>query len=516
MADNTIDLTGQGQGRPVAAPGGSAGTPSATTGAVEDRTQVQVAPLPTARTTRPVIVDPAADTTKVQPASPSKSATVPAADVPAKADWEYEAPGSTFGIFTLVLGLAALLAFRRPSGISQSTLWAEDATELIGGWLNGAGGLLGPFETLFTPVNGQLWPLQRLLAGAVTLLPTSWWAVATYALSCLLAAAAIGVVLQRRAAVTFGGWGWRIGIAVALVLLPAAWEVQGNLINVQYYLAGSLLVLLVLPKPRTGFGRGVELIWVALVAMSGPIGLVLAPLALWMMLPSTGANGRAAGSAYVRIRAAVALAFAALGTYIWLAQGRGISESWGTLADFPQVAFQRIGGSLGLGQEALDGGWMAGWPPSAVAISAVVLFAVAVLVLVDWRGPSPWWILAGLGMLLVGLMAGAHGTLTGPEALLSATFGSRYAFLALIAVVLIGGRALATGESGQRIFAGVLAGVCAIAFLSDARIDPAGPEITAEQISAFNDCLATGATTEAPCTLPVAPEGWTLTVEPRS
>ena len=245
MADNTIDLTGQGPGRPTAAPGSPATAPAAT-GSPEDRTQVQVAPLPAARPTRPVIVDPAVENTKVQPEKTAKKSVQPAAEVPAKADWEYEAPGSTLGIFTLVLGLAALLAFRRPSGISQPTLWAEDATEFIGGWLNGAGGLLGPFETLFTPANGQLWPLQRLLAGAVTLLPTSWWAVATYALSCLLAAAAIGVVLQRRAAVTFAGWGWRIGLAVALVLLPAAWEVQGNLVNLQYYLAGF--------SPRWPFG----------------------------------------------------------------------------------------------------------------------------------------------------------------------------------------------------------------------------------------------------------------------
>ena len=509
MSDNTIDLTGGESARPTA---GSAAGASA-----EERTQVQVAPLPAARTTRPIIVDPAVDTTKASSTGNQKlRGSAPAAEVPAKEDWEYEAPGSTMGIFTLVLGLAALLAFRRPAGLSAPTLWAEDATELIGGWLNGAGGLFGPFETLASPANGQLWPLQRLIAGAITLLPTSWWAVATYATACLLAATAIGVVLQRRAAVTFGGWGWRIGIAVALALVPAAWEVQGNLINVQYYLAGSVLVLLVLPKPRTGFGRVVEMLWVALVAMSGPLGLVLAPLALWMLLPSAGGNGRAAGSAYVRIRAAVALAGAALGGYVWFAQGRGISESLGTLADFPQVVFQRVGGTLGMGQEALDGGWMAGWPPSAIAIAAAVLFAVAVLVVVDWRGPSPWWLVAGLGILLVGLMAGAHGSLTGSEALLGATFGGRYAFLALIAVVLIGGRALAKGDTGQRIFAGVLAGLCVGAFLSDAKIDPAGPEITAEQMTAFSDCLSTGATAQAPCTLPVAPQGWTLTVEPSS
>ena len=515
MADNTIDLTGSTSGK--AAPEAAKAVAGASG---EARTQVQVAPLPVTSGTGSVIVDPGVAPTSATTAKPSAATARPKAaaanTVPDKPDWEYEAPGSTFGIFTLVLGLAALLAFRRPSGISQGTLWAEDASELIGGWLNGAGGLLGPFQTLLTPADGQLWPLQRLLAGAVTLLPTSWWAVATYVLACLLAAAAIGVVLQRRAAVTFGGWGWRIGIAVALVLLPAAWEVQGNLINLQYYLAGSLLVLLVLPKPRTGFGRGVEMVWVALVAMSGPLGLVLAPLALWMMLPSQGTNGRAAGGAYVRIRAGVALAFAALGGYIWFFQGRGVNESLGTLADFPQVVFQRVGGALGLGQEALDGGWMAGWPLTAIAIVGAVLFAAAVLVVIDWRGPSPLWLLAGLGMLLVGLMAGAHGTLSGSESLLNAAFGGRYAFLALIAIVLIAGRALATGETGQRVFAGVLAGLCVGAFLSDARIAPAGPEITAEQVSTFNECLASGASAEAPCTLPVAPEGWELQVAPRS
>ena len=507
MADNTIDLTGASKEAPKA---GAAG---------EARTQVQVAPLPVTSGAGSVIVDPGVAQPATRPGTAAKPATgkpAAATNVPEKADWEYEAPGSTFGIFTLVLGLAALLAFRRPAGISQGTLWAEDATELIGGWLNGAGGLFGPFETLISPVNGQLWPLQRLLAGAVTLLPTSWWAVATYALSCLLAAAAIGVVLQRRAAVTFGGWGWRIGIAVALVLLPAAWEVQGNLVNLQYYLAGSLLVLLVLPKPRTGFGRGVEMVWVALVAMSGPLGLVLAPLALWMMLPSNGTNGRAAGNAYVRIRAAVALVFAAIGGFVWFSQGRGATESLGTLADFPQVVFQRVGGSLGLGQEALDAGWMAGWPITAIGVAAAVLFAIAVLVLIDWRGPSPMWLLAGLGMLLIGLMAGTHGTLSGSESLLNAAFGGRYAFLALIAVVLVAGRALATGETGQRVFAGVLAGLCVGAFLSDARIDPAGPEITADQVSAFNECLVSGDAAAEKCTLPVAPEGWTLETAPRS
>jgi len=257
-------------------------------------------------------------------------------------------------------------------------------------------------------------------------------------------------------------------------------------------------------------------VWVALVAMSGLIGLVLAPLALWMMLPSRGQNGRAASSAYVRIRAAVALIFAAVGSYAWFAQGRGITESLGTLADFPQVAFQRVGGSLGLGQEALDGGWMAGWPLTALLVAAVVLFAVGVLTVVDWRGPSPWWLIAGLGMLLVGLMAGAHGTLSGTEALLNASFGARYSFLALVAVVLIAGRALATGETGQRIFAAVLTGLCLGAFLSDAKLDPAGPALTSEQVSAFNDCLTTGAAAEAPCTLPVAPEGWELKVAPPS
>ena len=507
MADNTIDLTGSVSGN--AAPDATKASAAA---AGEARTQVQVAPLPVTQGSGRVIVDPAASAPVTARPGTAKPQSAPVAtDIPDKPDWEYEAPGSTFGIFTLVLGLAALLAFRRPSGISQATLWSGDATELIGGWLTDAGGVLGPIETLFSPAEGQLWPVQRLVANFVTLLPASWWAVTVYALSCLLAAAAIGVVLQRRAAPVFGGWGWRIGIAVALALLPAVWEVQGNLVNLQYYLAGSLLVLLVLPAPRTRFGRVVELLWVALVAMSGLIGLVLAPLALWMMLPSRGENGRAVASAYVRIRAGVALALAAVGAYVWFSADRGATEPLGTLADFPQVAFQRIGGNLGLGQEALDG-WMSGWPLTALAVSAVVLFAVGVLTLLDWRGPSPWWLLAGLGMLTVGLMAGSHGPLRGSEAMLSTNLGGRYAFLALFAVVLIGGRALASGETGQRIFAGVLVGLCVGAFLSDAKIGPAGPAITAEQASAFTDCREARSADAETCTLPVAPEGTTLSV----
>lgn len=495
MADDTIDLTGGGD------------TPSRASAAAEAPTTVQVAPLPTGTGGR-VIVDPSftARTDRATVTRPGDQA------VPAKPDYEYEAPGSTLGIFALIIGLAALLAFRRPTGISQSTLWAQDATELIGGWLNGAGGLFGPIQTLFSPADGQLWPLQRLMAGVVTLLPTSWWAVSLYLLTCVVAASAIGVVLQRRAVPVLGGWGWRIAIAVALALLPAVWEVQGNLVNLQYYMAGSLLVLLVLPRPRTRAGRVVELLWVAMVAMSGLLGLVLVPLALWMLLPSRGDNGRAGAGAYVRIRSAVAVVFAAIGAYVWFSQSRGVTESLGTLVDFPQIAFQRVGGSLGLGQEALDGGWMAGWPLTALVVSAAVLFALGVLVVVDWRGPSPWWLVAGLGMLLVGLLAGAHGSLTGSQALLSASFGNRYAFFALFAAVLIAGRALAVGEGGQRIFAGVLVGLCVGAFLSDAKLDPAGPALTAEQITSFNDCLVSGPTAQAPCTLPVAPEGWTLTV----
>ena len=78
----------------------------------------------------------------------------------------------------------------------------------------------------------------------------------------LVAVLAAATILQSRSRALFGAYRYQI-VAFALVLLiPVAWEVHGNLTNIQVWLGVGLLVTLAIPAPTSRVGRVIELAFV--------------------------------------------------------------------------------------------------------------------------------------------------------------------------------------------------------------------------------------------------------------
>lgn len=69
--------------------------------------------------------------------------------------------------------------------------------------------------------------------------------------------------------------------ALAVVLIPDGYEVLLNLTNVQWILAGGLILLLIAAEPQSTCQRFHDVIALVLLGLTGPFVLVFAPLFIW-------------------------------------------------------------------------------------------------------------------------------------------------------------------------------------------------------------------------------------------
>lgn len=213
-------------------------------------------------------------------------------------------------------GVVALLAVvelkRRPAGLQAPAIWAEDGRIFLGRAWEG-------LQAIALPYAGEMWPVQRVLALIIGLFDATRWPLLTYTTACLLVAASAGVLLQRRARQLFGPLPFRLLAMLLVVLLPATFETQGNLANVHLFMAGSLLVLLALPAPATRPGRILELLYVGVLSITGPVGLLMIPVAIWRLLIDR--------SRYLLVRSALVFISAAVVTSVGLIGGRAEAHS---------------------------------------------------------------------------------------------------------------------------------------------------------------------------------------------
>ncbi|MCB0914872.1 MAG: hypothetical protein KDC23_04120 [Actinobacteria bacterium] len=373
----------------------------------------------------------------------------------------------------LTVGYAALLFLRRPAGWSDPTIWAEDGRLFLAGTFN-------PAADVFTIYAGQLWPFQRLVAAGIAQLPTVWWPLALYAVSCAVAAVMISVVLSERARPLLGAFWWRALAAAALVLLPGTWEVQGNLANLHWWATIAAMVLLAMTPARSAVWRWVEIAFLLLVALTGLGGLLLVPIALWRVL--TGVRTRAVAIRSVLIFAAAAVNLAIAARYSTRAGASDPLGAWPTMVEFVEV---RVGQVLLVGERGLA---TLNLPAVALTVAAVVLLVlVALLVLTDMRGPSWAWLATGLAAIVL-----AMASLPEVERplVLQPYISGRYAVLAMAAVVLIVVRALATGTVFRRVVALVALLMMVPGFAVDAYLNPLGPGVPAAELEAFAACVA--------------------------
>ena len=350
---------------------------------------------------------------------------------------------------------------------------------------------------------GQIWVVQRTASAALAQLPPAQTPLAFYLFACAAAVLGFSVVLQQRATWLFGRFRYQVLAFAVLVFLPTLVEAQGNLANLHEMLAISALVALVLPAPRTRIGQVAEVSYIAVVCLTGFVGLLLSPVALW------GA-WKQWGSRYVLVRSAVALLAAAVNVTFLLIGGRAPAADIGIrLSTFPGAVVRRVGDGMALGEHILAVFWPRGFIGWLAIPGLLIVVLLAYLLWQDRRGPSWVWLFSGLVWLALGLTTPAASfdprwaAISGP--------GYRYSVVAVAAGFLVLVRALGTGQrSSVRVPAALGLGLCCVGLLGDAYLQPRTPAPTPDQLRAWQDCIESNSL--LPCDLPQAPEGWTTTV----
>lgn len=391
-----------------------------------------------------------------------------------------------------------LMVARRIEGALGQYLWAEDGVIFLNGaHAEGLG-------QLFDPYTGQLWLVMRLAAAPIVLLPAEWWPLAAYLLAGLIAALAMGVVLQKRAGDLLGPLPLRIALYFMLIIQPIVWEIQGNLTNTHVWVAIGLLVILVLPSPRSPWGKGAEIAFILIGCLTGLLGVLLLAAAVWGL-----AHYR---SAYHWLRLVIVAAAAAVNV---LLQWPVRQPSAGSIPDYVGSAgilvVKRFGGGLFLGDKGQLDYWYPDLLSPFIIPSLMILVGIAFLVVLDRRGPSPIWLFCGFLWLGLGLTIVVNVSIE--ELSFPFTVG-RYVDFAVGATILIIFRALARPVRPGRWVAGAL--ILAMSYnlvtgffmTSDPSV--AFPRIDRAQLDAFGQCVDQGA---YPCELPIAPPGWSMVIE---
>jgi hypothetical protein len=178
-------------------------------------------------------------------------------------------------LWATLLVCAVVLFLRRPDLFRAPQFWAED-----GGVFFLQARTLG-WSALFTPSAGYLHTVLRIVAwiGAQTdpTIVPAWYVIAAGALTLYVAARTQSARFPFKPSVAY---------ALAVVLVPDAFEVLLNLTNLQWILAGGLVLLLISREPQNLLQRIHDAVALVLLGLTGPFVIAVAPLFVWRGLKS--------------------------------------------------------------------------------------------------------------------------------------------------------------------------------------------------------------------------------------
>jgi hypothetical protein len=261
--------------------------------------------------------------------------------------------------------MAIVVVLRRPESLTAPGFWADDApfyTHALAG-----GSLLEPY-------GGYLVIPQRAVMALASLFPPATAPLFANLISIGVAVAVAGLLLIRLRQ----PW-----LALGFVLLPGTRYVLGTLVDIQWVLGVYVLIVAAAPKLR-------DAVPIFLVALQGPIALLLAPLfaARWWCRRDNGA-----------VLLALAIGAAIQGLVI-LGIPRHPSGEYSELAmaiTWRGVVVPTLGFTLP----------SLGPPPLAISLLAL---PIAALLLVAVRGLGGW----GIGLVYLWAVFLAAGTILSP------------------------------------------------------------------------------------------------------
>ena len=174
-------------------------------------------------------------------------------------------------LLLILLGLAALLALRKPDALLNPQLWAEDGSVfLVEQERLGAGAILQPYM-------GYLHLLPRLTAwSAAQGLDPAWWPAWYNGIAFLVWCGVLARTLSARLPLPHRPW-----LALAVIAGPQTGEILGTITNAQWVTALLLVQQVLLRRPETSAQRFGDLLLVAGAGLTGPFAAALLPLFAW-------------------------------------------------------------------------------------------------------------------------------------------------------------------------------------------------------------------------------------------
>ena len=313
-----------------------------------------------------------------------------------------------------LLALVALFS-RCPSMFTHAQFYAEDGTIWFAQAYNG-----GWLHTLLVPQAGYLNIVPRLGAGLALLFPLSWAPLVMALVGMMIQAAPLPLLLSSQCR----GWGslsTRLGLAAIYLAIPNR-ELHVVLTNSQWHLAVFSALAIFSAVPQTWWARVVESTLLLLAALSGPFGLVLAPMAFlfwWLRrerwtLVVCGLLGLGSG-----VQMAVLL--------------HGAARVQGPLGATVALFLRMLGGDIVAG--ALVGQSSIAWRAPMGVIVALALLGLAIYGYCLWHASLEWkFFLAFCGLLLAASLRSplTSGSKPAWDSLLFAV-AARYWFLPMLA-----------------------------------------------------------------------------------
>jgi hypothetical protein len=174
----------------------------------------------------------------------------------------------------LLLASVAAIAARRPDVFTLPQFWAEDGMEWWARAYNEPG-----LALLISPYGGYLQVFPRIAGLLSQLVPFAWAPLVMAILALCVQSIAPFFLLTDRFAWAVPSRALRFGLAILVIAVPNLMEVHANATNSQVHLAFLALLVLVSEPAETRGWRAFDTIVLLLSGFSGPLCLLLWPVA---------------------------------------------------------------------------------------------------------------------------------------------------------------------------------------------------------------------------------------------
>jgi hypothetical protein len=408
----------------------------------------------------------------------------------------------------LVVLLAALLLARQAVVSAWDTIWAEDGFAFLSDALSG-----NALGAVVEPHGGYIHPLPRAAAAVAAMLPLDLAAV-VFSIAWALVVASLTVFVYAASDEILRSRALRLALAALTALLPAAGsELLGNTANLHFYLVYACFWAFVWRR-TTSPALIARATVVAVTALSDPLTLLFAPLAVWNAVSRRGR------------RELVVPASLLAGLAVQLGATALTGESPERLTrfdatDLPLLFALRVTGSLLVGDRFLDDAWLALGRVFAYGALLAVGAALVAGAVTSGRATRLFVaVAAGYAVVLFGVFLAGRGTAGMRPGMDEASWhlaGARFTYapillLAAALLALVDRHVLHAGRQAGRLVLGATVAIVAVLvaanfdLTSERSLGPAWqPELEAARERC--DAGANGAR------IPVAPEPFGFVLE---